>query len=57
MNIYLKMQLVYFFEGLDYVDGLVPSKSMVRKQGKWYIETHLFMNVDSKKAKKIVFGK
>lgn len=56
-DIYLKRQLVSFFEGFVYVDKVVSFDAMIKKQHKWYIRTHLLVDSNSKEARKIIFGK
>lgn len=54
-GIYLKSKFVSFFEGIGYIDCFVPSDVASRKQGKWYIETRLMVDIGSKETMKIIF--
>lgn len=50
-EIYLKMKLVSFLDSSRYINGVVPSYVAERKQRKWYIKTHLLVDIDSKEAR------
>lgn len=56
-EIYLRRKFAFFFEGLGYVNIMVPFDARAKKQGNWYIETQMLVDNGSKKAMMFIFGK
>lgn len=55
-DVFQKRKLVSFFNGVSYDEGVIPPDAASRKQLKWFMETHLLVEFDSKEARKIIFG-
>lgn len=41
----------------NYIDGVIPSDVVMRKQGKLYIETQFLVDANVKDARQFIFGK
>lgn len=52
----MKMKLVAFFEDLGFVDNVSSSGMVPKKQKKWFIETWLLVEFDTKEDMKTIFG-
>lgn len=56
-RLYLKKQLITFFKKLGYVGGVIPLNEASRKRLKWFVETCILMEANTKDEMNVIFGK
>lgn len=55
-EIYLKKRLITFFKELGYIGGVIPLDEASEKRLKWFIETCLLIDANTKEKRTIIFG-